>query len=177
MWAVPITQMNLLTIGQISPAQRTGRSHKVCRGVQPLRNANSESTTSDYPCWRRARSRRSFANCSLLQTSWLWLGFASSTCADYGEFVQTMATYCQLKRIRQLANKQSPQYADIKTAGDVTLGFPTQVLLIEKLAKAGPQYWQNVALKVNVKRQGTNQILANGLPGFMRTPTMVFGAE
>jgi eukaryotic translation initiation factor 2C len=75
-------------------------------------------------------------------------------------------------------NKSSPEYAGIKAACDVTLGVPSQNLLVQKMQKAGPQYWSNVALKVNVKLVGgVNHRIAKWLPGFDKNPTCVMGAE
>ncbi|KAL7009525.1 hypothetical protein EMMF5_001156 [Cystobasidiomycetes sp. EMM_F5] len=76
-----------------------------------------------------------------------------------------------------MEDKTSPQYSYIKHTGDVALGFATQNMLIQKMQKAGAQYYANVALKINVKLSGTNQSIQGGLPGFLKTPTMVFGAE
>lgn len=78
----------------------------------------------------------------------------------------------------QCLNKSSPEYAGIKSACDVQLGIPSQNLLVQKMQKAGPQYWLNVALKVNVKLQGgVNHRIANWLPGFDKNVTCVMGAE
>lgn len=57
---------------------------------------------------------------------------------------------------------------------------PSQNLLIQKMRNAKSQYWQNVALKVNVKLGGVNQRVGHGagwLPGFDQNATIVFGAE
>lgn len=49
---------------------------------------------------------------------------------------------------------------------------------IAKIRTAKQQYYQNVALKVNVKLNGVNQVVKSGLaPGFEKTPTIIFGAE
>lgn len=48
----------------------------------------------------------------------------------------------------------------------------------EKVRSAKQQYYQNVALKVNVKLNGINQVVKQGVnPEFAKMATMVFGAE
>lgn len=45
-------------------------------------------------------------------------------------------------------------------------------------SRSRAQYWENVALKVNVKLAGVNHVIKNGLvPGFDSKPAIVFGAE
>lgn len=94
--------------------------------------------------------------------------------------------------------KNSRQYPVIKQVGDVALGVATQNLVIgklqipntskpdltdrtvlaEKVRSAKQQYYQNVALKVNVKLNGINQVVPKGLvDGFGKIPTIIFGAE
>lgn len=102
----------------------------------------------------------------------------------------------------QVPQKNSRQYPAIKQVGDVALGVATQNLVIGKLREwaqsrqhvikdsalfvvftakirtAKQQYYSNVALKVNVKLNGVNQVIKNSLaPGFEKTPTIIFGAE
>lgn len=53
-------------------------------------------------------------------------------------------------------------------------------MLMSKLKTAKSQYFANLALKVNVKLGGINQRVGDAkgfLPGFDKTPTIVFGAE
>lgn len=87
--------------------------------------------------------------------------------------------WCEADRpSHQCINKSSPEYSGIKTACDLHLGVPSQNLLIQKVVRAGPAYWNNVALKVNVKLQGgVNHRIHNWLFEFDKTPTMVMGAE
>jgi len=74
--------------------------------------------------------------------------------------------------------KNSRQYPLIKQMGDVALGVATQNMVIQKIRTAKPSYFQNIALKVNVKLMGINQVIKNGIvPQFDKTPTIIFGAE
>jgi eukaryotic translation initiation factor 2C len=98
----------------------------------------------------------------------------------------------------QVPMKNSKQYPLIKATGDVGLGVATQNLVIrksllasgasesvltaplsaEKARNAKPQYYQNVALKVNVKLAGINQVVKDGiLSGLAQKPTIIFGAD
>ena len=95
-------------------------------------------------------------------------------------------------------DKASQQYGPVKEVCDKQLGVPSQNMLIQKMQKAGPQYFANVALKVNVKvgavvseadclltrlvqLGGINHLVysdqTDGLPGFNHKRTLVFGAE
>jgi len=74
--------------------------------------------------------------------------------------------------------KNSRQYPLIKATGDVGLGVATQNLVIQKARNAKPQYYQNVALKVNVKLAGINQVVKNGILSTLnQKPTIIFGAD
>ena len=59
--------------------------------------------------------------------------------------------------------------------------WPTRIcpsLPTEKVRNAKPSYFQNVALKVNVKLSGINQIIKGDLmPDFVKKGTIIFGAE
>ncbi|GAA5918294.1 hypothetical protein JCM6882_006321 [Rhodosporidiobolus microsporus] len=74
-----------------------------------------------------------------------------------------------------VASRPSPLYPPIKRFGDMTVGVATQCLLIERAAKGGPAYWQNVALKVNVKLGGINATAKLGKT--VEVPTVVFGLD
>lgn len=41
----------------------------------------------------------------------------------------------------------------------------------------GEQYYSNIALKINVKLCGINQMIRGGPPGFQQKPTIIFGAD
>lgn len=77
----------------------------------------------------------------------------------------------------QTTKSSSKVYGGIKALGDCQWGIATQNMLISKARGAKPQYFQNVALKVNVKLAGINQTIQNGPPMFKQKPTIVFGAE
>ncbi|GAA5844204.1 hypothetical protein JCM11251_006715 [Rhodosporidiobolus azoricus] len=74
-----------------------------------------------------------------------------------------------------LATKPSPFYAPIKQLGDIQVGCATQCLNIEKVKRGNPQYYANVALKVNVKLGGINATAALGMA--VNKPTIVFGLD
>lgn len=78
-----------------------------------------------------------------------------------------------------LAKQSCPDYAQIKQFGDVEHGVATQCMLIEKVkTKGNNAYYSNVALKINPKLAGINQILDSGaLQGFDDVPSMIFGAD
>lgn len=77
-----------------------------------------------------------------------------------------------------VAQKNSRQYPYIKQIGDVALGVATQNMVIQKVRNAKPSYFQNVALKVNVKLSGINQIIKGDLmPDFVKKGTIIFGAD
>jgi eukaryotic translation initiation factor 2C len=51
-------------------------------------------------------------------------------------------------------------------------------MVIAKIRTAKQQYYQNVALKVNVKLAGVNQVIKSGVsPMISKEPTIIFGAE
>ncbi|ORZ36940.1 hypothetical protein BCR44DRAFT_1431132 [Catenaria anguillulae PL171] len=55
-----------------------------------------------------------------------------------------------------LPRREVGLYAEIKRIGETVLGVPTQCLVQAKIQRANPQYWANVALKVNTKVKGTS---------------------
>ncbi|GAA5890678.1 hypothetical protein JCM6882_000622 [Rhodosporidiobolus microsporus] len=77
--------------------------------------------------------------------------------------------------VAYLATKPSPFYAPIKHLGDMLVGCATQCLNIPKARKGNPQYYANVALKVNVKLGGVNATKNLGMA--VNKPTIVFGLD
>ncbi|KAJ7170272.1 argonaute-like protein, partial [Mycena crocata] len=69
------------------------------------------------------------------------------------------------------------QYTNIKRWGDIKNGFPTQCLRAKKCFEAKPQYWSNVALKVNAKLGGTNATVDHPLLCDTNSSTVVMGAD
>ncbi|ORY67956.1 Piwi domain-domain-containing protein [Leucosporidium creatinivorum] len=75
-----------------------------------------------------------------------------------------------------LPRKPCDEYAAIKRFGDQDVGIATQCLSIPKVKRGNPQYYANVAMKVNVKLNGTNSTVNLG-PAVSGKPTMIFGAD
>ncbi|ORY67946.1 Piwi domain-domain-containing protein [Leucosporidium creatinivorum] len=77
-----------------------------------------------------------------------------------------------------LPRKPCDEYATIKRLGDVDKGVATQCLFINKAKRGNPQYYGNIALKMNVKMRGINSILDPASLGpIAEKPTMLFGAD
>ena len=75
-----------------------------------------------------------------------------------------------------LPRKCAATYARVKYWGDVRTGIHSVCVLAQKLQK-GPQYYANVALKINLKMGGANQLLPQQL-GFLNDEnTMVVGID
>ncbi|KAI0289730.1 argonaute-like protein [Russula brevipes] len=71
-------------------------------------------------------------------------------------------------------------YTAIKHFGDVTAGIPTQCMKAAKCYPARPQYYANIALKVNMKLGGTNVVPEPQNIFFLTdpaNPTMVMGGD
>ena len=69
-------------------------------------------------------------------------------------------------------------YNRIKHIGDVKLGLHTVCVVGSKFAKSQPQYFANVALKVNLKLGGINQLVDNTRLGIINEDkTMVVGID
>ncbi|GAA6043764.1 hypothetical protein JCM8097_006662 [Rhodosporidiobolus ruineniae] len=74
-----------------------------------------------------------------------------------------------------LMDKPSPLYGAIKRFGDLSVGVATQCMNIGKARGQGPQYYANLALKVNVKLAGVNSTTRLGAA--TDKPTVVFGID
>ncbi|KAI4998638.1 hypothetical protein ZWY2020_053980 [Hordeum vulgare] len=72
-------------------------------------------------------------------------------------------------------------YGRVKRLCETELGLITQCCLPKHVTKAGSQYLQNMALKINVKVGGRNTVLENALlrriPLLTDKPTIIFGAD
>ena len=69
-------------------------------------------------------------------------------------------------------------YNRVKRIGDVKVGVHTVCVVGSKFAKSQPQYFANVALKVNLKFGGINQLVENRRLGVIdEGKTMVVGAD
>ncbi|KAK7021928.1 hypothetical protein VNI00_017157 [Paramarasmius palmivorus] len=71
-------------------------------------------------------------------------------------------------------------YRVVKHFGDVMMGVATQCLRLSKCRQARPQYWANVALKVNPKLGGINSTLDSTSGAILvdpQNPTIVIGAD
>ncbi|KAL8294351.1 hypothetical protein RB597_007939 [Gaeumannomyces tritici] len=72
----------------------------------------------------------------------------------------------------------TPLYSRIKHAGDVKYGIHTVCTVGHKLAKCNEQYFANVALKINLKLGGVNQLLDQPRRGIIdEDKTMVVGID
>ncbi|BGP41047.1 hypothetical protein JCM10449v2_005016 [Rhodotorula kratochvilovae] len=72
-------------------------------------------------------------------------------------------------------SKPSPYYGPIKLFGDVQEDIVTQCMVINKARSGGKSYFENLALKVNVKLGGMNSIASLGAT--VNVPTVVFGID
>ncbi|KAI0839762.1 Piwi-domain-containing protein [Hypoxylon sp. FL0890] len=92
----------------------------------------------------------------------------------------------------KMLQKQSPQfvfvvlpgkktdaniYNAVKYLGDVEFGYPTVCVLQANIVKKQPQYFANVALKVNLKAGGINHKLNNDVNIIKDGKTMVLGYD
>ncbi|PBK85517.1 Piwi-domain-containing protein [Armillaria gallica] len=71
-------------------------------------------------------------------------------------------------------------YTAVKHCGDIKRGVANQCLRVGKCRNARPQYWANVALKINAKLGGVNVIpdpRSAPIISDPRTPTIVMGAD
>uniref|UniRef100_M8CQD7 Protein argonaute MEL1 n=1 Tax=Aegilops tauschii TaxID=37682 RepID=M8CQD7_AEGTA len=72
-------------------------------------------------------------------------------------------------------------YGRVKRLCEIELGLITQCCLPKHVQRAGTQYLQNMALKINVKVGGRNTVLENALlrriPLLTDKPTIIFGAD
>ncbi|KAM0912486.1 hypothetical protein ACQ4PT_012766 [Festuca glaucescens] len=75
----------------------------------------------------------------------------------------------------------SGQYGKVKKVCETELGIVSQCLKPDKVNKANKQYFENVALKINVKVGGRNtalqQALSRKIPFVSDIPTIIFGAD
>ncbi|RYP92829.1 hypothetical protein DL770_001000 [Monosporascus sp. CRB-9-2] len=78
-----------------------------------------------------------------------------------------------------LPRQDTPIYNAVKTLGDVEFGYPTVCVVRKNLIKNGgsPQYFANVALKVNLKMGGTNHKLGDDVSIIKDGKTMVVGYD
>lgn len=78
-----------------------------------------------------------------------------------------------------LPRKPCDAYGEIKRFGDQSIGVATQCMFENKAKKGGEPYFNNLALKVNVKLQnGINSVLQPGdLSPIVETPTMICGGD
>lgn len=76
-----------------------------------------------------------------------------------------------------LPGKEADRYRHIKRIGDIEVGIPTVCVQAAKfLPKDDPQYCANVALKVNLKLGGTNQLVGPH-PIISEDKTMIVGID
>jgi eukaryotic translation initiation factor 2C len=72
-------------------------------------------------------------------------------------------------------------YGKIKRICETELGIVSQCCLPKNVSKLSKQYFENVALKINVKTGGRNSVLTNAvarrIPQLTDRPTIVFGAD
>lgn len=68
-------------------------------------------------------------------------------------------------------------YNAVKYLGDVEFGIHTVCVLRDQITKCSPQYFANVALKVNLKMGGANHKLSNDIKIIKEGKTMVLGYD
>ncbi|OTB13349.1 hypothetical protein K445DRAFT_168285 [Daldinia sp. EC12] len=68
-------------------------------------------------------------------------------------------------------------YKVVKLLGDVEFGYHTVCVLRSNFVKCNPQYFANVALKVNLKMGGMNHKLKDDVPIIKNGKTMVLGYD
>ncbi|XP_058004168.1 protein argonaute 5 isoform X2 [Hevea brasiliensis] len=75
----------------------------------------------------------------------------------------------------------SGSYGEIKRVCETELGIVSQCCLPRKAARLSKQYFENVALKINVKAGGRNTVLNDAIqrriPLVTDVPTIIFGAD
>ncbi|XP_071730803.1 protein argonaute MEL1-like [Rutidosis leptorrhynchoides] len=71
----------------------------------------------------------------------------------------------------------SGSYGKIKKVCETELGIVSQCCQPKHVMKMNRQYFENVALKVNVKVGGTNTVLSKQLQVISERPTIIFGAD
>ncbi|GAA5986024.1 hypothetical protein JCM10908_006374 [Rhodotorula pacifica] len=78
-----------------------------------------------------------------------------------------------------LPRKPCDTYGEIKRFGDQSMGVATQCMFENKAKKGGEPYFNNLALKVNVKLQGgiNSVLLPSDLGPIAQAPTMVCGGD
>ncbi|PWA91206.1 Argonaute/Dicer protein, PAZ [Artemisia annua] len=68
-------------------------------------------------------------------------------------------------------------YGLVKRILETDLGIVSQCCQPKHVMKSNPQYFENLAMKINVKVGGTNAILARPIPILNERPTIIFGAD
>ncbi|KAM0874017.1 hypothetical protein ACQ4PT_037690 [Festuca glaucescens] len=80
-----------------------------------------------------------------------------------------------------LPDNNGSLYGNIKRICETDLGLASQCCLTKHVYKRSPQYFANVALKINVKVGGRNTVLVDALsrriPLVSDRPTIIFGAD
>lgn len=79
-----------------------------------------------------------------------------------------------------LPDKNGTLYGNIKKICETDIGLMSQCCLNKNVLKASPQFFANVALKINAKCGGRNSVFANirtSLPIVSNKPTIIFGAD
>jgi len=79
-----------------------------------------------------------------------------------------------------LADRKDPMYPVVKRVSETMIGVPTQCFDMAKIMNfktSGVAYQANVALKVNAKLGGVNQVVHPNIPIISSMPTMVMGAD
>ncbi|MCJ1404423.1 hypothetical protein MMC11_007648 [Xylographa trunciseda] len=115
--------------------------------------------------------------------------------SDYERSVEECLTAIQLQRSRDvdrrtrqlgklkflfviLPEENTQLYNVIKKSADTVLGFHTTCMLSKNVYKASPQYFANVAMKVNLKLGGANQgAIASSLGFLKQAGTMLIGID
>ncbi|XP_024310310.1 protein argonaute 18 isoform X1 [Brachypodium distachyon] len=79
-----------------------------------------------------------------------------------------------------LPDKNDSLYGDIKRICETDIGVMSQCCLRKNVLKSSPQFFANVAIKINAKCGGRNSVFANrqaSLPVVSAKPTIIFGAD
>ena len=120
--------------------------------------------------------------------------FSLNKHSDYEPILERQLKMIQERRSREMDDKRQqgklkflfvimPEkntrlYNAIKKSADTVLGFHTSCMLPDKVKKASSQYFANVAMKVNLKLGGSNQLAMPSSLGILKQAgTMVLGID
>ncbi|KAK1582598.1 hypothetical protein Q3G72_016632 [Acer saccharum] len=96
-------------------------------------------------------------------------------------FPITSATPDQIEMALTDVHKKNIEEGKIKRVCETELGIVSQCCRPEEVSKLKPEYFENIALKINVKVGGKNTVLDNtevkSIPCVYDSPTIIIGAD